>query len=203
MLRAALYVLVGYISGSVTYASVFAALLHRGDIVSKSPDKNPGTANAFTYGGFACGVLTLLFDILKGLIPVWAFLNTPGPVTPYSLTFVVAAPVVGHAFSVFRGFRGGKAIAVSFGVLLGLMPMWRPAVTLAFFFIFFSLVLKITPNFYKTAAAFLASALALALSPVAPDVWLGFIAITAVVCVKLHASAEERDKIKVKLLWMR
>lgn len=202
MLRTMLFTLIGFISGGVPYACVFAALLHKGDIVAKSPDKNPGTANAFTYGGFACGVLTLCFELLKGLIPVWAYLNLHGPTTGYGLTFVMAAPVIGHAFSVFRGFRGGKGIAVSFGVLLGLMPMWRPAVTLAFFFILFSAVLRINPHLYRTLAAFLVSAAVLAFGGVPLPVWLGFAVMTAVVLLKLHLSCEEREKIKVRLLWM-
>ena len=203
MLRSILFTLLGYISGSVTYARLFAALLRKGDIVEKSPDRNPGTANAFTYGGFACGVLTLCFELMKGFAPVFAYLNTAGPTSPYGLTFVIVAPVVGHAFSVFHGFRGGKGIAVSFGALLGLMPtVWIPAVVLAVFFIFFSVVLRIDPHFYRTLVTFLVSAAVMAICPVGLPVLLGFASITAVVILKLHMSSEEREKIKVKLLWM-
>lgn len=202
MLRAILFVLIGYISGSVTYIHIFSALLKKGDIVSMSPDKNPGSANAFTYGGFACGCLTLCFELLKGFVPVWLYMHTTGASSPCAVTFVVLAPVVGHAFSIFHGFRGGKGIAASFGALLGLMPMWLPAVTLAFFFIFFSVVLRVTPNFYRTLAAYIVSTIVLIFGHLPFPVWLGFAAISAVVTLKLHMSAEEREKVKVKLLWM-
>lgn len=199
-----IYVLLfAYLSDSVLYANVFGGLFGVRERYAESADKNPGTANAFTYGGFACGVLTLCFELLKGFAPVFAYLNTAGPTSPYGLTFVIVAPVVGHAFSVFHGFRGGKGIAVSFGALLGLMPtVWIPAVVLAVFFIFFSVVLRIDPHFYRTLVTFLVSAAVMAICPVGLPVFLGFASITAVVILKLHMSSEEREKIKVKLLWM-
>ena len=39
--------------------------------MAESPDKNPGTMNAFTYGGFRCGVFTLCGDLFKGFLPVF------------------------------------------------------------------------------------------------------------------------------------
>ena len=52
---------------------------------------------------------------------------------------VMAAPVLGHAYSVYHRGRGGKAIAVSFGVLLGLVPagIWRPLAMLVLFYLLF------------------------------------------------------------------
>lgn len=202
MLRASLYILIGYISGSVLYASFFARLFKKGDIVSKSPDRNPGTANAFVYGGVMCGICTLVFELAKGFLPVWFFMRSQELSPAFTLPLVMVAPVLGHAFPVFHDFRGGKGIAVSFGVLLGLMPIWEPAVTLAVFFIFFSLILRVTPHFYRTLAAYLVSAVVLLPLAGLGRVWLGFAAITAVVCLKLHTSMEEREKPEIKILWM-
>ena len=68
------------------------------------------------------------------------------------ITFVLAAPVAGHIFPVFHRFRGGKGIAVSFGVLLGLYPYMKPVLLLASCFLLFSFVIVITPNYHKTFA---------------------------------------------------
>ena len=59
-------ILLGYLSGSILFARVSMALLHKGYILTASKDGNPGTANAFRYGGFLCGTLTLSGDLLKG-----------------------------------------------------------------------------------------------------------------------------------------
>ena len=52
VMRALMYILAGYLSGSVLYARVFARLFKAGDLTELSSDRNPGTANAFRFGGF-------------------------------------------------------------------------------------------------------------------------------------------------------
>ena len=74
MVRAAMFAVLGYLSGSVLYARVFARLFRKENMLEQSRDQNPGTANAFLYGGFWCGTLTLVFDLLKGFLPVYLFL---------------------------------------------------------------------------------------------------------------------------------
>ena len=143
MSRYLFYVIGGYLSGSVLYARVMCRLFGAGDALLQSKDANPGTSNAFAYGGFACGVLTLVGDLMKGILPVWLYVRTGSGITPASLALVLAAPVVGHAFPCFFGFHGGKAIAVSFGCLLGLVPFWGPVLIFAGSFIFFSVVVRI------------------------------------------------------------
>ena len=59
MLRDLFYVSFGYLAGSILFAHVFGYLLGNKDVTEESRDHNPGTANAFVYGGFWCGVLTL------------------------------------------------------------------------------------------------------------------------------------------------
>ena len=117
MNRYLMYVIAGYLSGSVLYARVFLQLFGKADEYRQSKDENPGTANAFAYGGFACGVLTLAGDMLKGFLPVWLFLHSGEDITPVTLALVLLAPVLGHAFSCFYGLRGGKGIAVAVGCL--------------------------------------------------------------------------------------
>ena len=140
MLGTVMFVILGYLSGSVLYARVFSHVFRKEGMLEQSRDGNPGTANAFLYGGFWCGFLTLLGDLLKGFLPVFLFWHADMPEGPrlFWNGLVIAAPVIGHAFPLFYGGRGGKGIAVTFGCLLGLLPLWRPVAALAVFFLFFS-----------------------------------------------------------------
>ena len=114
----------------------------------------------------------------------------------------MAAPVIGHAFPVFYGFHGGKGIAVTFGSLLGFFPSLKPALILAAFFIFFSLILRISPHYYRTLAAYFCALFGMAFRVGRQEILLGFAIITVVVCIRMFASSEEKDKMKVSLLWM-
>lgn len=203
MFRILCYTMIGYLSGSILYAPFWARLLHRGDILTESEDHNPGTANAFVYGGFACGLLTLLCELLKGYLPVAFCLGRePGEVL-HRLAFalVLAAPVIGHIYPVFRGFEGGKGIAVTFGCLIGLLPMRLPLEVMIVSFLFFSVVLQVNPHFYRTIVAYGCALVAMVLLRVENSVTLGFAIITAAVVFRLHRSTEERERIKVGLLW--
>lgn len=202
MTTALLYALAGYLCGGVLFARLAADFFGKTAIVTESQDGNPGAANAFTYGGFWCGVLVLCGDLAKGFLPVRLYLKSADAVhTPLLLALVLAAPVIGHAFPLFYRFRGGKGIAVTFGCLLGLVPSWRPALTLALTFLFFSLVVRITPHSYRTAVTYLCAAILMGLGPVRPGVRFGFLLMTAVVLLRLSMSKETRRKPEVKLLW--
>ncbi len=64
------------------------------------------------------------------------------------------APVLGHAFSIFHGFHGGKAIAVSFGVLLGLYPQMKAVLILVCYYLLFS-VIRISPHWKRSIITYL------------------------------------------------
>ena len=195
------YVLLGYLSGSLLWAKFFGHLLAKEDIAAASSDGNPGAFNAFRCGGFWCGCLTLCFDMLKGFLPVMLYLRSTAEYPPLGLALVMAAPVVGHVFPAFHGFRGGKGIAVSFGVLLGFAPDLRPALVLAVVFIVFSVVIQITSHYYRTLATYIAAVPAMfALVPAYP-VRVGFLLIAGTVVVKLLGSKEEKEKPEVKIGW--
>lgn len=204
-MRTLLFILLGYLSGSVLYARVFVQLFHKGDALEESRDKNPGAANAFMYGGFWCGVLTLLCDLLKGIVPVYLYFRgtaSADTMQPLAAAFVLLAPVIGHLCPVFYGFRGGKGISVTFGSLLGLFPHWIPAVCMAGCFIFFSLVLRIIPHFYRTAVTYICTGLLLYMMKESAGICMGYGLIAVCVCLHLHHSTEERERLQVKFLWM-
>jgi glycerol-3-phosphate acyltransferase PlsY len=82
-------------------------------------DHNPGATNVGRAGGKSWGALALSLDMLKGAVPVglaWYWAGLAG----WPLVVVALAPILGHAYSPFLGFRGGKAVAVTLGVWGGL-----------------------------------------------------------------------------------
>lgn len=204
-MRISIFVLAGYLSGSVLYARVFAKLFKIENFTEMSPDHNPGTANAFRYGGFWCGLLTLVCDFLKGFLPVFLYMTYIRPGAPDGLSFslVMAAPVIGHVFPVFCRFQGGKGIAVTFGCLVGLLPIWQPLALLAVYFIFFSVVFRISSHYHRTLITYLCSLISVFFTAGTPAIWVGFLIISAAVIFRLLISKEDKEHMEVKLLWMR
>ena len=200
-MRIIFYTLLGYLSGSLLWAKFFGNLLAKEDITAASPDGNPGASNAFHYGGFWCGCLTLFFDILKGFLPVLLYCRSMASLPSLGLAFVLAAPVIGHTHSVFHDFRGGKGIAVSFGCLLGLIPDLRPALILAVVFILFSVVIKITPHYYRTLVTYMVAIPVMFAVVRKVAVRVGFFLIAGTVIMKLLGSEEEKEKLEVKIGW--
>jgi len=77
---------------------------------------NPGATNVLRLGSKLTAATVLVLDILKGTIPVWSayFLG----IEPLYLGFVALAACLGHMYPIFFEFKGGKAVATAFGVLL-------------------------------------------------------------------------------------
>ena len=91
-------------------------------------DGNPGSSNVFKAGSKKWGILALVLDILKGVPFVLAGKLVFG--LPQPLLYIIAlCAVLGHAYSPFLGFRGGKALAVFAGTLFGL-GQWDMVLTL-------------------------------------------------------------------------
>lgn len=206
MLRTALpYIIFGYLMGSVLYARVFSQLFHHADVTQNSDDGNPGAFNAFAYGGFWCGALTLCGDLLKGLLPVYLYVRyqQPGP-EDWALALVLAAPVAGHLYPIFSRFHGGKGITVSFGCLAGLAPEVAPIAILAAVFLFFSVVVRVTPHFYRTLLTYLVSAVAMRLLLKMTCAVAGFCLITILITVRLLTSGEKPEPMRMEVVkWRR
>lgn len=178
-----LFMTAGYLMGSVLFGYILPKYFINMNIEEVSEDHNPGTANVMKYAGVPLGLLCLVLDIGKGYLPlVWAgkFLS------PFSLMFagVMAAPVFGHAFPFWRKHHGGKAIAVSFGVLLGVYRFSRSVWLLALLYIFMLMISAIRPNERKSVYTFLifgtVSAVSLFFGRM-PGICIGNILIAAIV----------------------
>jgi len=82
---------------------------------------NLGATNALRVLGWKSATPVVLVDIAKGYVPVWVFAELAGVAFPWTLAYGTAA-IIGHMFSLFVGFKGGKGMATSAGVFLGLAP---------------------------------------------------------------------------------
>lgn len=205
MMQILIFTVLGYLSGSILFARIWSKVFHKNDMIEKSADKNPGVANAFQYGGFWCGCLTLVCDLLKGILPVHFYIEYASGVMEngIGLALVLAAPVVGHVFSVFHHFQGGKGITVTFGVLAGLYPFAMPFWIMVVSFLFFSLIIRITPHFYRTIVAYVCAWMGIVLCCIREviPVCIGFTIISGAVLIRMHKSTEQVEKMKVGLLW--
>lgn len=130
----------GLLAGGIMFCSFVPRLITGKDICRLSDDGNPGAFNVFRHCGAGVGCLCLALDVLKGLVPVLlaAFFTDTNSIL---FAFVMLAPVLGHAAGIFNRMRGGKCIATSFGVMLGLIPVtYWGIVLLAALYIAFSLI---------------------------------------------------------------
>jgi glycerol-3-phosphate acyltransferase PlsY len=105
-----------YLIGSVSSAIIICRLMGLPD-PREQGSGNPGATNVMRIGGKKAAGVTLLGDLLKGLIPVYAAQLFQAPAELLAATGLAA--FFGHLYPVFFGFKGGKGVATSIGVLLG------------------------------------------------------------------------------------
>jgi len=118
--------LAGFASGSLPFG-LWLGRAFRGLDVREHGSRNLGATNVYRVLGAPLGIATLVLDILKGALPVWLApaLGLAGGFPGGRDWCAVAtglAAVLGHVFTPFAGFRGGKGVATTVGVLLALSP---------------------------------------------------------------------------------
>ncbi len=112
------WTVIGFISGAVPYSVITGYLASRVDI-RQYGDSNPGSTNVLRALGWRWALPAFLLDYLKGAVPV-SLAYFQWQITGWEIVPIALAPILGHAFSPFLRGRGGKAVAVSFGVWTGL-----------------------------------------------------------------------------------
>ena len=110
----------GYLLGSVSSAVLVSKLLGLPD-PRQSGSGNPGATNVLRLGNKLAAALTLLGDVLKGVLPVLIAKYLDAETTGMALAGLGA--FLGHLFPVFFGFAGGKGVATSLGIFLALNPL--------------------------------------------------------------------------------
>src|SRR5689334_15146404 len=101
------YLIIGYLIGSIPFA-LWNSKLRGGNIFTQGSG-NPGATNTWTLYGKRAAALVLTLDVLKGFIPTYTVAKMTGELT--LALWTGAACVIGHAFSLYTKFNGGKALA--------------------------------------------------------------------------------------------
>ena len=114
------WLLASYLLGAVP-TSYLAGRLFRGIDLREHGSRNLGATNLYRVLGWRYAIPVGLFDAAKGLVPVLVFAPRVSSSELFALVCGLTA-VVGHVFSVFVGFKGGKGVATAAGVMLGLTP---------------------------------------------------------------------------------
>lgn len=107
-----------FLLGALPFSLIIGRLLLGKDI-RKYGDGNPGAANVFRAGGQKAGYLAVFLDVAKG-VPFVFLAHSLLDLPETAIVIVALSAILGHAFSPFLRWRGGKAIAVTFGVFLAL-----------------------------------------------------------------------------------
>jgi glycerol-3-phosphate acyltransferase PlsY len=126
MLSLLIILLLSYLAGSIPTAILASRLVLKDDI-RKHGSGNAGTTNVFRVMGWKPALVVLLIDIGKGMVSVLLISKIQIDAIPLdSIIVQILAGVfaiVGHIWTVFAGFRGGKGVGTAFGVLVSLVPM--------------------------------------------------------------------------------
>lgn len=133
MVNMAIVVLLSYIVGSIPTSIILSKWIHGFDIRTKGSG-NAGGTNVFRVLGWKSGLFVTLFDIGKAVIattviarlfwdPTLPFYNKT-PFDDFTIIQMIcgAAAIVGHIWTMFAGFKGGKGIATGAGMLIGITP---------------------------------------------------------------------------------
>ena len=135
-----LYCVGAYVLGSVPFGQIISRKVASIDITARGSG-NIGATNVARELGLKWGIVTLLLDMLKGFIPVLGcalFYTAEGGIGSVGPFIVGLCALVGHQFSCFRKFNGGKGVATALGVYLVISP----ASTVLALMLFVAMVMK-------------------------------------------------------------
>ncbi len=140
-----LLILGGYLVGSLSFAVIVSRVMGLDDPRTYG-SQNPGATNVLRSGNKKAAIATLLFDALKGYLPV-LLVKLYGPdfgLDDRAVALVAISAFIGHLWPVFFAFKGGKGVATAAGILFGVEPWLGAAVMgtwliVAFFFRYSSL----------------------------------------------------------------
>lgn len=129
-----LFLLLTYFWGSIPVGYLLTKF-YTGKNILKLGSGNIGSTNVKRVAGKKISVITQLLDMLKGLLPVALFLSfKPIVSTPYYLLILALATIIGHDFSLFLKFKGGKGVNTTLGASVLLAP-YSVFIAVGFYFI--------------------------------------------------------------------
>jgi glycerol-3-phosphate acyltransferase PlsY len=114
------FIVIGYLLGGVPFGVVISKAMGLHD-PRTAGSKNVGFTNVLRVSGKKAGILTLIGDMGKGWVMGYA--ATEWYQTEWAILLIALAPFLGHLFSPFLGFEGGKGVATALGSVLGVAPL--------------------------------------------------------------------------------
>jgi len=123
-----------FLSGSIMYSYLLARLLNVD--LRKVGDGNPGSLNLWRAKGMKFGMMALILDYFKGIFPLFLFIIIDTVKDEYVIAVAALFGILGHAFTPMLKFKGGKAIATTFGAWTILTKWEAPAILGTTFTIF-------------------------------------------------------------------
>jgi glycerol-3-phosphate acyltransferase PlsY len=183
-----------FLCGSIPFGLLLVKLAGKGDVRAHGSG-NIGATNVSRVGGKALGILTLLLDIAKGFLPV--FLGKQLGLGESPLSLLALCAVLGHVFTPWLKFRGGKGVATALGVALA----FRASMVLPALGVFLVLVLIFRYVSLGSVMAALALPLVLLWKGATPMVLLLWLAIVVIVIAKHHENIRRLLKGTESPLW--
>jgi acyl phosphate:glycerol-3-phosphate acyltransferase len=150
--------LVAYLLGSIPFGYLLVRFFRKEDIRQKGSG-NIGATNVMRSGSRGLGAGTFLLDLLKGYAATWlcgayaAHANLTPNVRGNGIAIAALCVVLGHMFTVWLGFKGGKGVATAFGVFLALAP-WAALAGLGVFVLVFAASRYVSLGSILSAVAF-------------------------------------------------
>lgn len=183
-MKIAIYLIAAYLCGAVPFAYIISKYFRNIDI-RKTGSGNPGATNVFRSVSKPLGVLTFILDALKGFIPVYLASYVNGSI--YFILAVALVTVIGHVYTVFLKFKGGKGVATGCGVFIAFAPF----VTLLCFLIF--AVVLVISKYVALSSIFAACSLPVILKIFNyPNTIVFFAAVIAMIVTIRHLSNIKR-----------
>ncbi|OHB48399.1 MAG: acyl-phosphate glycerol 3-phosphate acyltransferase [Planctomycetes bacterium GWF2_41_51] len=132
---AVVLIIISYLIGSISFALLIAKM--HGVDLRNIGSGNLGATNLSRACGKQWAYICFALDVLKGFIPVFIaniFIipDSPTPAVLFIWLAIGAAAILGHIFPIYLNFKGGKGVATSFGVVLGIWPYYAIAGIIAF-----------------------------------------------------------------------
>jgi glycerol-3-phosphate acyltransferase PlsY len=167
-----------YLICSIPFGKIISRKVADIDITQRG-SRNIGATNVARELGFKWGMFTLVFDMLKGFVPITLF-NFSFPNFGIGGSIIGLASLLGHQFSIYQRFRGGKGVATALGIYLALSP-FNSLIAVVFF-----VILVYVSDFVSLGSIFSASLMPflLLLSGESRTIIITSLLVTALICLK-------------------
>jgi acyl phosphate:glycerol-3-phosphate acyltransferase len=122
-MKTILLIIFAYLIGSISTGMILSKIFGKGNLQEEG-SKNIGATNVSRLMGKKWGILTLLGDMLKGMIAIWVgwWIFGIEETALFSICLIALSAFLGHLFPIYLGFKGGKGVATALGIFILMGP---------------------------------------------------------------------------------